>query len=200
MQDPEEAKISMKDLRIEVVSSENVQYAEGFETDNKELRDFLVEDALKNQEVGISTTYLWFYNPGNQLAAYVTILMDAIRVSGDLRDSFLGQGIGYKTLPALKIGRLCVDKKYERKGIGKNIIYFVMEKAIHLSEEAGCRFIVVDAKKESEHFYRKLGFDVLREREKGTIPMYFDIIDLLRLYKEHKIKLKDSISKRRNSV
>jgi GNAT superfamily N-acetyltransferase len=200
MQKPDGDKISMKDLRIEVISSANIHHAKGFETDNKELRDFLVEDAFKNQEVGISTTYLWFYNPGNRLAAYVTILMDAIRVSGDLRDSFLGQGIGYKTLPALKVGRLCVDKKYERRGIGKNIMYFVMEKAIHMNDDVGCRFIVVDAKKESEHFYRRIGFDILKEREKGTIPMYFDIIDLLRLYKEHKIKLKESIAKGRISV
>jgi len=103
-------ELQVKDLRIEVVSSGHKQYIECFESDNEELKDFLIEDALKNQEVGISTTYLWFYNPDNKLVAYVTILMDAIRVSGDLRESFLGQGIGYKTLPALKVGRLCVDK------------------------------------------------------------------------------------------
>jgi len=196
----DEVGILMKDLRIEVIGPEHKQYVNGFESNNKELRDFLVEDALKNQEIGISTTYLWFYNPKNRLAAYVTILMDAIRVSGDLRSSFLGQRVGYKTLPALKVGRLCVDKRYERRSIGTNIMYFVMEKAIHLSDEAGCRFIIVDAKKDSEHFYKKLGFDVLRAREKGTIPMCFDIINLLRLYREHKIKLRDSISKGRSSV
>jgi hypothetical protein len=88
----DDAGILMKDLRIEVIGPEHRHSVNGFESDNKELRDFLVEDALKNQEIGISTTYLWFYNPENRLAAYVTILMDAIRVSGDLRTSFPGPG------------------------------------------------------------------------------------------------------------
>jgi hypothetical protein len=79
-------------------------------------------------------------------------------------------------------------------------MYFVMEKALKLGDETGCRFIVVDAKKESEHFYRKLNFDVLREREKGTIPMYFDMIDLIKLYRDHKISLRSSIAKGRSSV
>lgn len=186
--------------RAEIISPEHEKYFESFESDNKELVDFLVQDALKNHELGISTTYLWFYNPDNRLAAYVTILMDAIRVSGYLRESFFGQGIGYKTLPALKVGRLCVDKKYERMGIGTNITYFVMEKALRLSDEIGCRFIIVDAKKESVHFYRKLNFNVLKEREKGTIPMYFDMVDLIKLYREHKISLKSSIAKGKSSV
>ncbi len=50
------------------------------------------------------------------------------------------------------------------------------------------------------HFYGKLNFNVLKEREKGTIPMYFDLVDLIRLYREHKISLKSSISKGKSSV
>lgn len=105
-----DGKTAIKDLRIEIISPEHEKYFESFESDNKELVDFLVQDALKNHELGISTTYLWFYNPDNRLAAYVTILMDAIRVSGYLRESFLGQGIGYKTLPVLKLAGFALTR------------------------------------------------------------------------------------------
>lgn len=48
-------------------------------------------------------------------------------------------------------------------------------------KESGCRFIILDAKKNknfkknSIHFYKKLNFKILKKRIKGTIPMYFDI-------------------------
>lgn len=187
-------KIDDSELRIEKLSSRQLDVIKNFETDTKELKDFLVDDALRNQEMGISTTYLWFYNPTNEIVAYTTVLADAIRVHGKLRDSFISQGIQYKTLPAIKIGRLCVDKNYERKGIGTFTTIFVMKLFLRIYEMIGCRFIVVDAKPDTGaiHFYKKLGFKILRERKKGTIPMYYDMIKLIEHYKKYKINLSKS--------
>jgi hypothetical protein len=48
-------------------------------------------------------------------------------------------------------------------------------------EGIGCRFITLDAIRNSDpsldsiHFYKKMGFNVLREREKGTTPMFKDL-------------------------
>ena len=183
-------KILPSDLRIEKLSNRHTEIVNEFQTYNKELKDFLVEDALANQEMAISTTYLWLYNPKNELCAYVTILADAIRIHGTkLGKSFVDQGVLYKTLPAIKIGRLCVDDRYTKRGIGKQTTYFVMKKLIHINEVIGCRFIVVDAKPDSTKFYKKMGFEVLKQREKGTLPMYYDMIKLIRYFKENKAKL-----------
>ena len=186
-------KTSASELRIELIEERHMEEMAKFQTDNKELGDFLIQDALDNQKKGFSNTYLWFYNPENSLVAYVTILMDSIRLRGKLREFFREDGVDYKTLPALKVGRLCVDKRFERRGIGKNIMYFVMEKILQMSDMVGCRFLIVDAKRDSVHFYKKLDFEVLREREKGTIPMFFDMIQLMQLYRDHKIKLRMAI-------
>ncbi|MEW5996330.1 MAG: hypothetical protein AB1657_01915 [Candidatus Micrarchaeota archaeon] len=43
------------------------------------------------------------------------------------------------------------------------------------------QFLVLDAKRGKDpkfdpiHFYKKMGFRILAEREKGTIPMYLDV-------------------------
>ncbi|MBU4245689.1 MAG: GNAT family N-acetyltransferase, partial [Nanoarchaeota archaeon] len=142
-------------------------------------------DALSNQEMGISYTYLWFYKKNSELVAYITLLADAIRVHGTaLGQSFLDKGVDYKTLPALKVGRLCVHKDYRGYGIGTLTTDFAMKKllAINENEGVGCRFLITDAKKDAIHFYKKMHFEILKEREKGTIPMYYDMIDLL-MYK-----------------
>jgi GNAT superfamily N-acetyltransferase len=82
----------------------------------------------------------------------------------------------------MKIGRLAVDDRHAKKGIGTQMVYFSMflVKEIY-SKYCGCRFITLDAKRDprperdSLHFYKKLGFQTLKEREKGAIPMYLDI-------------------------
>lgn len=177
--------ISWEELDIELISEKHKSFLENFKTDNIELKQFLVEDAFSNQEMGISYTYLWFYKKNNELVAYITLLADAIRVHGTrLGQSFLEKGVEYKTLPALKVGRLCVHDDYRGRGIGTLTTDFAMKKllAINENEGVGCRFLITDAKKDAIHFYKKMHFEILKEREKGTIPMYYDMIDLL-MYK-----------------
>ena len=85
-------------------------------------------------------------------------------------------------MPALKIGRLCVTDDYLGRGIGTLMIEFVIILSEKIGKEIGLRFITTDAKrnpeprKDSVHFYKKLGFEVLKQREKGTLPMYKDLI------------------------
>jgi len=109
-------------------------------------------------------------------------LNDRINLEGDLKEAFRDKGILYKALPALKIGRLCVDNRFLRKGLGTHLIDFAIKVAYHIYEKfSGCRFIVLDAKRNKEndaiHFYKKQGFVALKERKKGTTPMYFDLVN-----------------------
>ena len=172
------SKIPLKDLRVERLSKKHGKDIQSFVSFEKELMDFLKEDALPNQEKHISTTHLWFYN--NELAAYVTALADRISLTADLKEKFRKQGINYKSLPAVKIGRLCVADKFFRKGIGTHIIDWVIRMMARMNTKVGCRFITIDAKrieskdKDPKHFYKKIGFEILKKREKGTIPMYKD--------------------------
>ncbi len=186
------SKISANQIRIEKLSESHLELIKTFESDSKELKDFLIEDAYKNQKMAISTTYLWFYNPENKLASYMSTLSDAIRVHGtQIGKQFVDKGVQYKTLPALKIGRMCVDKRFARRGLGTHMIHFTMKTFLQVNDKMGCRFIFLDAKPDTGaiHFYKKLGFQALKEREKGTIPMFFDMIKIIDYYKENKKKL-----------
>ena len=175
-------KISITDIEIEQINDSHKPILPDFKSYEKELVDFLAEDALGNQKKQMSITYLWFLKPTKELVAYVTVLADAISLQGELKEHFRQQGILYKSLPALKIGRLCVADEYLGRGIGTLMIEFVLVLAQRISKEIGLRFITTDAKrnqeprKDSVHFYKKFGFEILRQREKGTLPMYKDLI------------------------
>ena len=172
-------KIDVKDIKIERLNEKH--NISDFQSYEKELVDFLVEDALDNQKNRISVTYLIFLE-SRELVGYVTLLNDRINLEGDLKDLFRGKGIAYHSLPALKIGRLCVDHRFLRRGIGTLMIAYSVKIAHHIFEEyAGCRFIVLDAKRSPEndpiHFYKQIGFEVLKQRKKGTTPMYLDLVN-----------------------
>jgi len=186
----ESNKINVDDIRVEKIDQRHSEIIKKFQSSNNELEKFLVEDAIKNKDIDINTTYLFFYNPGNNLVGYVTICSDSIKIRGtQLGNSFNNKGIVYSSLPAMKICRLSVDKRFERKGVGSILIYYSMKKLLQIDEKVSCRFITVDAKRESIHFYKKLGFEILKEQKGDTLSMFFDMIKQIKILREGKKKL-----------
>jgi hypothetical protein len=70
------------------------------------------------------------------------------------------------------------------------MILFTFNLVAKINEHVGCRFITLDAKrnkeksKDSIHSYKKMGFNILRDREKGTTPMYKDMVVIIKAIKE----------------
>ncbi len=161
----------------------------GFESTSPELDEFLKEDALKNQEELISKTYLCCHF--NQLVGYVAFTTDIIRKK-DVREEEQIE-VPYKEYPAIKIARLAVDKKYERRGVGRFLLLAAVGKALKISDEVGCRFITVDSKQDSIEFYEKSGgFKLIKGYEKRNYPtMYFDVLPTIKEMEAINTKLGD---------
>jgi len=182
-------KINPDHIRIKSLSSAYKEMIENFQSYERELVDFLIEDALENQKKKISKTYLWFLRSTNELIGYVTLLTDKISLDPPLKKEFKEKGINYKSLPSLKIGRVCVDDRFLRRGLGDLMVQFTIYQVKKINEICGCRFITLDAKrnedklKDSLHFYKKMGFETLKlkERKKGTTPMYKDVFKILEI-------------------
>ena len=179
-----EGKIKPEELRVEKITKSHLNFLNGFNSYEKELESFLKEDALEQQERNISVTYLWFLRENNELVAYITLSPDCIKlknINEELSKKFRDKGINYKSLPALKIGRLCVCDNYLRKGVGTLLIQFTIKKAFEMSQSVGCRFIYLDAKRNKDkskdviHFYQKFGFEIYKDRNNKETPMYLDI-------------------------
>ncbi|MBS3157975.1 GNAT family N-acetyltransferase [Candidatus Woesearchaeota archaeon] len=173
-------KIKIEQIRIErLTDKHNLKDFNSYELD---LVEFLLEDALDNQSKKMSVTYVWLLKETDAIVGYITLLNDKINLEGNLKDIFRNKGILYKSLPAIKIGRLAVDDRFLRKGIGTLMIAFATNIAEKIfNTYAGCRFITLDAKRNKDrskdviHFYKKLGFQILKERSKGSTPMYLDL-------------------------
>lgn len=191
-------KFNIPDVSFCIFRPKHFSVVKSFETDDKDLKEFLVEDALRSQELSISTTFLIFSRKNKRnLLGFVTILNDSTQLDSDLKIVFRDKGITYKAIPSLKIGRLCVDKRFLLRGVGKAALSFAVKRAVFMNQESACRFINVDAKRHKErekdtfHFYKKFGFRVLKHKKKvdpwkqisGTTPMYLDLYHIIRIAK-----------------
>lgn len=207
-------KYELKNLEIRKLQQRYFKFIKNFESYNKDLVEFLKEDALRTQDMAISTTFLFFDKKNYKdysneitrelhLLGYVTILSDGINLDSTLKKIFLDKGIEHKSLPALKIGRLCVDNKFSKKNLGTCILSWCVKRAIYMNKLCACRFITLDAKrhkdkeKDSYHFYRKFKFETLKCRKNrtesdifkqttGTTSMYLDLFQII-LHSEYKI-------------
>ncbi len=95
-------KINADELRIEKLEPGHKELLISFQTSNKELKDFLVEGAMKNQELLISTTYIWFYTKTEDIVAYTTLLSDSLRIRETDLEKFLLTKVFYTRVVSIE--------------------------------------------------------------------------------------------------
>jgi predicted GNAT family N-acyltransferase len=154
-----------------------------FNCGNTDLNGFLFDDAKNYANQLLATTFI--IQSETETVAYFNYLNDKIshteignkKTFLDRISSILPQGKdGYTSYPAVKIGRLAVSQNFKGNGYGRDILNFT--KALFVdNNRTGCKFITVDAYRESLDFYLKNGFKYLSSRDKksDTRLMYFNL-------------------------
>jgi GNAT superfamily N-acetyltransferase len=149
-----------------------------------EYNDYLFQDAIRSLNDHIAKTWLLREQKTGEIAAYMSLIMDAIKLSFNEKELH-NLNYPFKTIPAMKIAKLAVDGDFlERyKGIGSFMIKAAMGKAIDCNDEyCAARFLTVDADIEHDEgvlaFYEKNGFihnTELFNKNRKTISMRKDI-------------------------
>jgi len=146
-----------------------------FDCGDPAITDFFIYGALPNQEEMLGITY-FFYDRALKAIAFFTVLNDTL-ATDSFRDS-LPEGKRYRYYPAIKIGRLGVDKEYQGKNVGGQMLKFIRELFV-VNRKIDFRFMTVDAynKPEVLKFYTKNGFSLLTEKDAGkpTRTMKYDL-------------------------
>ena len=179
--------IPHENLRVIPLTEESSLFA--FHSNNLELNDFLINDALNSQNLLISRTYLCYY--GEALVGFLTLVTDTIEVK--LVEALDGvDGYQYSKYPCIKIARIAVDLDYAGRGIGRFLLLWAVGTVYRVSRVIGCRYITVDAKRESVQFYEKNGFKLIkRYAERNFPPMYLNMYPIiLNIYNKNPINRK----------
>jgi predicted N-acetyltransferase YhbS len=138
----------------------------GFRSGEPDLDRFLQKYAGQNQfRHHIGVTYVGF--EANRLVGYVTVAPGHMEIE-DLPAAQRKKLPRYP-IPVLRLARLAVDESVRGRGLGKQLLRFVLQMALRMSEEFGCAGVVVDAKPGAVDFYGPFGFFPLEVAE-GQSP------------------------------
>ncbi|MEX0800566.1 MAG: GNAT family N-acetyltransferase [Dehalococcoidia bacterium] len=173
------------DLYYDLLSHEYDEQASSFDCGSQQweldLNDFIGNDALRDQELNLSRTYVFFGDGVGQTVCvgFVTLLATAIeRREWSLLPKLSKDSIAYRFVPALLIGRLAVHKDMQSQRIGSRILVWVRDLASEL--RIGCRLLAVQVDRENVgalDFYRREEF--VAAPVKGTRNLQTMLYDLL---------------------
>jgi hypothetical protein len=149
-----------------------------------EYNGYLVNDALRSMNDHIALTWLLTERATGKIAAYMSLIMDAIKLSFSEKELH-HLDYPFRTIPAMKVAKLAVDKYFleKYKGIGT----FMIDSAERLAwacntDYCACRFLTVDADLEHDEgvivFYEKNGFiknSELYNKNRKTVSMRKDL-------------------------
>jgi len=148
-----------------------------------DLNAFLFNDSKAHLQHFLYVTYI-LETPIKPIA-YITLANDRIAISANDNREFKNllkkKGMwemlkDNTTFPAVKIGRFAVDKDYQSKGIGTELLELILFTFINNTNKTGCTFFTVEAlnNKRTNKFYNKNKFQFLLDRDfnKESRQMY----------------------------
>ncbi|MBF0266316.1 MAG: GNAT family N-acetyltransferase [Gammaproteobacteria bacterium] len=148
-------------LKIETLSK--MHNRADFDCDNDELNLYLQHIARQHLNKGISKTFVLIDDEQpTSIIAYMTLIACEVQAN-KLPESW--EKKYPKQIPAVKLARLAVAVKQQRKGYGELLIIEAMNKTIEVASNLGIAGLFVDAKNQrAKTYYQQFGFISLPEK------------------------------------
>jgi GNAT superfamily N-acetyltransferase len=129
-----------------------------FDSGEPELDDWLRDHAHTVAARSLGRTWVWVVDsdPTRRPVAYYTLAAHVIEQ--ELLTKKLGRGLP-RTIPAILLGKLAVDRGSQGQGLGGMVLAEAMARVAEASRNVGTRFLVVDAlHAKAAAFYEHYGF------------------------------------------
>ena len=129
-----------------------------FDSDSKPLNRYLHEQATQDVRRRVAACFVALAD-GQRIAGYYTLASASLLLT-DLPASTGKKLPRYPTVPAVRMGRLAVDRAFKGQGLGGALLADALDRAARA--EIAAYALMVDAKDESAaDFYRHHGFIAL---------------------------------------
>ena len=156
-----------------------------FDCGDQDLNDFLFNDAKNYYKHRLSVTYL--LENETETVAYFSVSNDKLSINESDKPTWrkIKHLFNHRKhrgdYPAVKVGRLAVNLKYQGHDIGSDLLSYI-KCMFAEGNRTGCAFITVDALNNAVQFYSKNKFRHLRRealaQDSETFQLYFDLAQL----------------------
>lgn len=139
--------------RIEILRN---QSRDGFSCGIEALDRYLLRQAGRDQRKQVAVVYLLM--EGDRVVGYYTLATTG--VTADVLPANMRRELPkYRVLPAAIIGRLAVDQRYRRQGLGAFLSMDAFHHCLRTSKQMGFFAVMVDAKDDNARaFYEAFKF------------------------------------------
>lgn len=151
--------------------------AKNFESGNDVIDRFVRKKNLNSQgkAPGSTVFVLIDTNENDRLVGFCTLTSHSLS-----KDEFSNsnKNVGKTTsIPVVKLGMLGVDKYYQKKGLGRDLVLEALTRTKLVGEQIGCAGIFLQADAGAVSFYKNLGFSALDEADEksGVVPMFLHV-------------------------
>ena len=136
----------------------------------KALDTYIKQGAGQDESRNLTRTFVLTSSRGNpEVRGYYTLSNYAIQIDA-LPEQLRKRLPGRIPLPATLLGRLAVDMRYQKQGLGKSLLLYALREALRASRVSASLGVVVDAMTdELVPFYQSVGFVRLVDRERHLI-------------------------------
>lgn len=177
--------MDLSDFAFSILNIDDI--LDSFDCEDKEINEFLLEDAKNFQNKKITNTYL--FKKHNQIVAFFSISNDCLNDLGYENSIWnklhrtikLPNNKRIRQYPAVKIARLGIDKNYKGKGLSHQLLDFIKGWTF-IEHKPACRLLILDAYNKSIQLatYQKNDFNFLLDSDKRKKHrfMYFDLMRL----------------------
>lgn len=159
-------------------TQEVADYCDPFSCGDEDLDDFFRNDVFLYDKELLGKTYCWINKENKrEIVAIATLSYDGIKtytLDNPSRNAFqrkIPQQKRHRSYPAVLIGRLGVNKAFQRQGlnIGTQLMDALKYWFVDENNKAACRYMLVDAynAESTIHYYQKNGFKPLYKTEQG---------------------------------
>ncbi len=156
-------------MEIEIRKLEKRDSRADFSSGDIEIDRFFIKYAGQNQfKHKIGVTYIAVETATQKIAGYATVSSSSLNISQLEITEY--KKLPKYPLPILRIARLGVDERYQKRGIGKMLLKKMLYLALELEKLAGCLGVFVDAKDSAVDFYKKFGFEIVPVKN-GKLPV-----------------------------
>ena len=143
-----------------------------FSCGNEMLDNYLHRQANQDIKRKLSACFVLNDKETNLLKGYYTL------ANNSLDQELIPEGFkkklpnSYKSIPTTLLGRLAIDTRFQKQGIGKLLLIDALRRSYEISESIGSFAVVVDPiDEDAERFYDKYGFIELPDSGKMFLPM-----------------------------
>lgn len=140
-----------------------------FENENPKFVKYLCEEASKDQESNVGRVFLFIHNADYKIVGYVTLAMSHVPKKEHIK---LKGVTRYSNIPALLLGQMARDSRYNHMGAGRLMLDWVINQGVNLSKIVGCRLILLHSVPEKVKWYQSNNFILLENTQNS---MFLDL-------------------------